>query len=741
MNDELLDLGGSSDDEDDVLRATMRNLRENRAKRAGSKKLLALQASDSGSKRLSIDRALSVAAMLSLFLMVLENSLVWYMGSTLVIFNTSAGILRVPTDDYHLWVFYTVYVIKGTIAALAIFAVVLLAQYYALLLKDKRTEWSRNLLRKHNTIQDIVHCQSLTKAKRQSYSMLYSSLSLKFGAEVAVHMLYPYPWLSTTSLTFYHFLQIGMFLRLYLLFRLLHTSSAAFKKRFQIRRFYEEFRRMNWQVKWQLSLKILFYEHSIRMVLICVGVTLFIGSFAVFLLERKSPNPDGGYDFAQLQDCVWFTFVTFTTIGYGDMFPRTTMGRMATVVIAVFGQIILAVFGGVVTNKLAPSKQQQLIQSYLKTDTGERGYTEAAALLIQSVWRAGRDSRRRHRERSGFLSWVDSVSDSRVQHKQNKIYAAVKQFKWKRSTLVQAQLQAGDPVVDQKLDKLSHDVDELRQMMVDVLSRLDGNLPTPQVTPTVSKPRVVSSGVESLRKLSKGNLGSSLTCKWTNTSVALPADLAGTASSGGASDGDLRRRPSFEGVLAQGTAVPSPHQRGMSPYTGAPLLPVAKTSMRPPERKGSKVSFAKPNGGLLLSLGTKGDGFGSPSSVGFEGVGEAAGDSGAARADSQPHPSEPRSPLSPVVSTYRAPSVEERDPAPPQPQPQSQTQPRLQPLVTSATSLLSSSPLRTGSPLTTKGGLGGSPTNPSSPTVLLSSLQVNPLQNSGASVCIRESDL
>ena len=330
---------------------------------------------DTGSKRLSIDRKLCGSAIICLVLMVIENSLVWYMGSTMVLVETWNGTMRVPRDDYNLWMFYTVHIIKGVIAALTIFSVILLSKYYSLLLKDKRTEWSRDLLRYHTCFQDVVHSQAQNKKKRNSYSFLHSSLSTKYAAEVLVHMLYPYAWLSATSLTFYHFLQIGMFMRLYLLFRFLHTSSPAFKKRFNISRFYEEFRRMNWQVKWRLSLKILFYEHSIQMVLIFVGLTMFIGSFAVFLSERKSKASDGTYPFAALQDCVWFTFVTFTTIGYGDMVPHTLMGRVLTFGIAVVGQIMLAIFGGVVTNKLAPSKQQQLIQSYLKTDTGERGYT------------------------------------------------------------------------------------------------------------------------------------------------------------------------------------------------------------------------------------------------------------------------------------------------------------------------------------------------------------------------------
>eukprot|EP00754_Rhynchopus_humris_P020324 Rhum_TRINITY_DN14689_c38_g1::Rhum_TRINITY_DN14689_c38_g1_i1::g.109974::m.109974 len=471
----VLSVGESSGDEaaDDL-----RNLTARASQNDSISKLSHIQAADSGRKRLAIDIKLCSAGVASIVLMVLENAFVWYLGSTMVLYPSlnNNGEIRIPNDDYPMWVFHAVSISRGTIAALTIYSVVLLSEYYALLLKDKRAEWSRDLLNRHNVIQAIVQAKATMKKKRKSYSFVYSSLFPKFLLEVVVHLLFPYPWSTSKSLTFYHILQMGMFLRLYLVFRLLHTNSAAFKKRFNIRRFYEEFRRMNWQVKWTLSLKILFYEHSISMVLVFLGITMFIGSFSLFVVERKSPNDNGDYDFSQLANCSWFTFVTFFTIGYGDMTPRTIVGRFVTVIIALLGQIILAIFGGVVTNKLVPTKQQQLIESYLKTESGEKGYTEAAASLIQAVWRTVH-----HRTFTPFGGGVlerarHGVGTGYRQHKQNKIYAAVKSFKQRRCALVKAQLQANDPVVDSKLDKLTSDVEELSTMMSEVLRRLsDGD--------------------------------------------------------------------------------------------------------------------------------------------------------------------------------------------------------------------------------------------------------------------------
>lgn len=47
-----------------------------------------------------------------------------------------------------------------------------------------------------------------------------------------------------------------------------------------------------------------------------------------------------------VQDFLWYSFITMTTIGYGDIFPITTLGRIATVP---FTLVSLTCFGGVIS--------------------------------------------------------------------------------------------------------------------------------------------------------------------------------------------------------------------------------------------------------------------------------------------------------------------------------------------------------------------------------------------------------
>ena len=68
-------------------------------------------------------------------------------------------------------------------------------------------------------------------------------------------------------------------------------------------------------------------------------VLVLNGAVIVYLFERHAP----GSNIHTLRDALWWSFVTVTTVGYGDFYPVTTWGRITACFIMGTGLLTLAV--------------------------------------------------------------------------------------------------------------------------------------------------------------------------------------------------------------------------------------------------------------------------------------------------------------------------------------------------------------------------------------------------------------
>jgi voltage-gated potassium channel len=81
-------------------------------------------------------------------------------------------------------------------------------------------------------------------------------------------------------------------------------------------------------------------------------VTIF-GSL-IYLIE----DPKDGY--TSIPKSIYWSIVTLTTVGYGDISPKTSLGQLLSALIMIIGYGIIAVPTGIVTVELAQAFKRQI---------------------------------------------------------------------------------------------------------------------------------------------------------------------------------------------------------------------------------------------------------------------------------------------------------------------------------------------------------------------------------------------
>ena len=82
-------------------------------------------------------------------------------------------------------------------------------------------------------------------------------------------------------------------------------------------------------------------KNSLIAVCVLAGGYILISALVIFNVEPDS--------FGSFFDAVYWATVSLTTVGYGDIYPVSTLGRIITMVSSVFGIAIVALPAGIIT--------------------------------------------------------------------------------------------------------------------------------------------------------------------------------------------------------------------------------------------------------------------------------------------------------------------------------------------------------------------------------------------------------
>ncbi|EKD84410.1 MAG: ion transport protein [uncultured bacterium] len=110
-----------------------------------------------------------------------------------------------------------------------------------------------------------------------------------------------------------------------------------------------------------------------RITVFVVGVmalVVFIGS-AMYVIEGEENG------FTSIPISIYWAVVTLTTVGYGDISPKTSLGQAFSVLIMILGYGIIAVPTGIITHEI--SRQSNRGLTHACPACGSDGHDESAS--------------------------------------------------------------------------------------------------------------------------------------------------------------------------------------------------------------------------------------------------------------------------------------------------------------------------------------------------------------------------
>ncbi|UJR10113.1 hypothetical protein I4U23_014335 [Adineta vaga] len=134
----------------------------------------------------------------------------------------------------------------------------------------------------------------------------------------------------------------------------------------------------SWRILKEICLK---HRQELTVTIVIGFMFLITGGYLVYIAEKPIDATECSGSFRSMADSMWFSIITMTTIGFGDLCPKTYIGKMITATICYLGVAFWCLPAGIIGSGLAIKVQEQ------KRDEAFNRLVPAAASVIRNWWR------------------------------------------------------------------------------------------------------------------------------------------------------------------------------------------------------------------------------------------------------------------------------------------------------------------------------------------------------------------
>ncbi|XP_041649290.1 intermediate conductance calcium-activated potassium channel protein 4 isoform X1 [Cheilinus undulatus] len=172
-------------------------------------------------------------------------------------------------------------------------------------------------------------------------------------------------------------LSVLMFLRFYLVHRaiLLHSKvllSASYRSIGSLN---------NINFTFRFVLKVLMNEYPARTLLVFILFFWLCASWMLTLCERGTQEMT-----SNMNTALWLIAITFLTVGYGDVAPKTSCGKAVCLFTGVMGVACTAMLVAVVNKTLALNKGEKHVHFFMLDIQISKRIRHAAANVLRECW-------------------------------------------------------------------------------------------------------------------------------------------------------------------------------------------------------------------------------------------------------------------------------------------------------------------------------------------------------------------
>jgi hypothetical protein len=191
-------------------------------------------------------------------------------------------------------------------------------------------------------------------------TMINTGLYKYLVFEIVINSITPFPFIWDTNYTENYsdydtkvqyrvndiFLLIMSICRTYLIVRAILTLSPFMDTRSQ-----RVCNMSGTNASFMFSVKSLMKKKPYSVLLTSLIVSVGLFGFVLRIFERPLSEASG-QDFNSINNAFWVTLITMTTVGYGDFFPKSNIGRFIGILIAFWGVAFVSLFVVTLTNLL-----------------------------------------------------------------------------------------------------------------------------------------------------------------------------------------------------------------------------------------------------------------------------------------------------------------------------------------------------------------------------------------------------